>query len=56
MDHGRTLRSVKHHELEQASGSIGSEDKPPERIVIDLLEHDRVLEGVEDVVRGNVVP
>ena len=56
MDHSRTLRSVEHHEFEEASGSIGSEDKSPQRIAIDLLEHDRVLERVEDVVRGDVVP
>jgi hypothetical protein len=56
VDHGWSLGSVEHNELEQVAGTIWSEDQVAHRIVADLLDNERVPDGVLDVFRINAVP
>ena len=44
-----------HHELEQVGGSVRSDDEPTVGIVTEIVDHERVIDGVEHVGVGDAV-
>lgn len=55
MDDGRSLRPVENHELQEPRRSVGTENELPGGIVTDLLDDDGVSQGVQDVLRLDIV-
>src|SRR5687768_3335534 len=49
MDHGRPLRSIEDHELEQVARAIRAEHEISERFFRNVLDHDRVLQTMLDL-------
>src|SRR5580700_2920949 len=43
-------RAVHHHQFQQVSGPVRAEHQPARRVVTHLLDNDRVVDGVEDVL------
>lgn len=50
MDESRPLWSIKNDELEEAASTVGSKDEPAKRVITDLLDEQRVLQGVLHVL------
>lgn len=56
MDHSRSLRSVEDDELEQVPGSIRPQKQESQRVLPDLLDHQRVFHAMLDVLVVHAVP
>lgn len=45
-----------HNDFEEVASGVGSEDQPPVGILAKVIDDQRVLEGMEHVLRGDIVP
>ena len=49
------MRPIENHELQEPCRSVGTENEVPGGIVTDLFDDDGVAQGVQDVLRLDIV-
>lgn len=50
MNHHLDVVGDQHDDLEQVAGAVGAKDEPTVRVLAGVLDYERVIDGVDDVV------